>query len=146
MPACSPLLATTELVGACVSHSLSADAAVSLKNDPHAFVFSKYGLDVDGKVNISIVENQQQTVHIALPCYKSLQDSIRSRAIDDDAFDEVSGGEILADYTNYVSRDGVNEYFAYKYGDQVNAAPTPTATKPTTPAASASQSITNGGK
>lgn len=86
------LLPLTEIVGAAASSLLNDEQVKAFTNDPTAFL--KSNLDVDMPYDISVVENTENEVHLALPYFQCVND-FHASAIHDESLDDISGGEIF---------------------------------------------------
>lgn len=86
------LVALNEVFGAYATHQLSNEGVNLLKADANNFIKSNFDIDIDG--DISIIENSENEINLALPFYSGVED-IKAMALKDKNLDNISGGEIL---------------------------------------------------
>ena len=87
--------ASNELLSAFLSDSLEAVSENTfLHANPHMFIFAKTNVEIPRRVNINVVENDIETVNLALPYYAGISD-MTAFALSDEELELVTGGELL---------------------------------------------------
>ncbi len=99
------VVATNEILGATLTANMSKSDILSFEKDPRSFIASSLKADT-GDVSLSMVENSDGLVNLALPYYSQL-DGTSARVLSDDAIDSVSGGELLISLTTLAIGAGV---------------------------------------
>ncbi len=87
------VFASNEILGATLTAKMSKSDVQAFGKDPRSFLASS--LDVDtGAVSLHMVENNVDTVNLALPYYSQLG-SISASSLQEFDMGSVSGGEII---------------------------------------------------
>ncbi len=93
----------TEIIMGIVTTGLGSKDREAITTDPKNFIHSRTNVDIGDEIDVQIVKNEQNTVHIILPYYDSL-DVSHATSLDEDDLDEVSGGEIVS----HLEKQGMN--------------------------------------
>lgn len=86
------LLATNEISAALFSNKITDRATA--KADPKGYIFSRANIQLPADTSVSVVENENNKVHLTLPYYAGLE-ATNSRSLSEDAMSQASGGEII---------------------------------------------------
>ena len=83
-----------EIMGAIGIQKLSTTQLAELKTDTKDFLQAHLDLNLGNEVNLNIVQNSNDEIHIALPFYSDLPPHTTDSLSDDD-LEQVSGGEVF---------------------------------------------------
>ncbi len=97
------IIPATEIIMGIITTGLCSQDRKAIIDDPKTFIHSRTKVDIGHGIDVQVVKNEADTVHITLPYYDSL-DASNVQALNMEDLQEVSGGEIVA----HLEKQGMN--------------------------------------
>lgn len=96
-----------EILCAFLSASLQGKSeSTFLRSNPRMFIFAKTNVEIQENINISIVENNKENIHLILPYYETLQNNSSSLLEDEEL---IAFGAGMTDFSAIHSSASIDE-------------------------------------